>query len=121
MGLSNTGSWPTQIPFCTSAHIEQPTEQNGQTVFLSSTAGPETLGGFFGEARIRLTPSPRALSETPPTPEAFKKFRLDHVGALLGSDFAEGGLFLLFVRRVSMVLLGSAEGMAKTAPVCKSA
>jgi hypothetical protein len=37
-GLSNTGSWPTQTPFWTSAQIEQPTAQNGQTVFFRSMA-----------------------------------------------------------------------------------
>jgi hypothetical protein len=36
-GESNTGSWRIQTPFCTTASIEQPTEQCVQTVRLTST------------------------------------------------------------------------------------
>jgi hypothetical protein len=36
-GESNTGSWRTQTPFCTTASIAQPTEQCVHTVRLTST------------------------------------------------------------------------------------
>src|SRR5687767_15955891 len=38
IGESNTGSWRTQTPFCTTASIAQPTEQCVQTVRLTSCA-----------------------------------------------------------------------------------
>src|SRR5215470_17521857 len=39
-GESNTGSWRTHTPFCTTASIEQPTEQCVQTVRLVSSPLP---------------------------------------------------------------------------------
>src|ERR1700745_760567 len=35
-GESNTGSWRTHTPFCTTASMEQPTEQGVQTVRFTS-------------------------------------------------------------------------------------
>src|SRR5262245_8742169 len=73
IGESNTGSWRTHTPSCTTASIAQPTEQCVQTVrFTSSLPGPLCASAL----PIMLNGSCEATAPAPtPMPERLRKVR----------------------------------------------
>src|SRR5712692_6588531 len=82
-GESNTGSWRTHTPFCTTASIAQPTEQCVHTVRLTSIVPPVFQGSSAASALpIMLKGSCVANAPAPAaTPERFKKARRSMVFA----------------------------------------
>src|SRR2546423_7444615 len=72
-GESNTGSWRTQTPFCTTASIEQPTEQCVHTVRFTSSL-PSSA---FASARSMMLNGSCEATAAPPTPmpERLRKAR----------------------------------------------
>src|SRR6266852_2343058 len=80
-GESNTGSWRIQTPFCTTASIEQPTEQCVQTVRLTSIL-PLVCSSFASAAPIIENGSCAATAPAPtPTPERLRNVRRSMVFA----------------------------------------
>src|SRR5205085_12494563 len=72
-GESNTGSCRTQTPFCTTASIEQPTEQCVHTVRLTSTL---PCSSFAAAVPIIENGSCAATAPAPtPTPERLRNVR----------------------------------------------
>src|SRR6266853_3663 len=76
-GESNTGSWRTHTPFCTTASMAQPTEQCVHTERLTSilpadssaaSAVPIMLNGNW------LANAPAPAVAAPPAPAAMRKF-----------------------------------------------
>src|SRR5699024_9312655 len=118
IGLSNTGSWPTQTPFCTSAQIEQPTEQKGQIVFFRVISAPIACAS----ARCTVPPAPIPASVSPPTPLARRKSRRE--SPALGAAFPAGltpgltGVAAAGLRRLSIPVfsLGCLPGCPARAP-----
>jgi hypothetical protein len=87
-GESNTGSWPTHTPFCTTASMAQPTEQCVHTERLTSilpadgsaaSALPIMLNGNW----LANAPAPAA------TPERFRKVRRSIVFASIPERLRE--------------------------------
>src|SRR5213075_3174085 len=78
-GESNTGSWRTQTPFCTTASIAQPTEQCVHTVRLTSVL----VSSFFASALpIKLKGNCEATAPAPAViPERLRNVRLSIVFA----------------------------------------
>src|SRR5438067_1981651 len=72
-GESNTGSWRTHTPFCTTASIAQPTEQCVHTVRLTSSWPPSS----FASARPMMLNGSCAATAAPPmpTPERLRNAR----------------------------------------------
>src|SRR5262249_42927545 len=68
MGLSNTGSWPVQTPFCTSAQMAQPTEQNGQIVLTRLITEASSRSARAGACAVTRLLESIATAERPPTP-----------------------------------------------------
>src|SRR5438045_7736695 len=78
-GESNTGSWRIQTPFCTTASIEQPTEQCVQIVRFTSIL-PSSL--FASAVPIMLYGSCAATAPAPSvTPERLRNVRRSMVAA----------------------------------------
>lgn len=83
MGESNTGSWRTHTPFCTTASTAQPTEQCEHTVrrtTMSSLpsaalASPTTVAFFTSDSCDAASPAPT------PMPERLRKVRRSMVGS----------------------------------------
>src|SRR5437660_12194718 len=74
-GESNTGSWRIQTPFCTTASIEQPTEQCVQTVRLTSIL-PLVCSSFASAVPSIEKGSCEATAAPPtPTPERLRNVR----------------------------------------------
>src|SRR3954463_13117050 len=72
-GESNTGSCRTQTPFCTTASIEQPTEQCVHTVRFTSSL---PSSAFASARSMMLNGSCEATAAPPtPTPERLRKVR----------------------------------------------
>src|SRR5688572_10744709 len=75
IGESNTGSWRIHTPFCTTASIEQPTEQCVQIVRLTSSLPPaascaaSALSTMLKGSWLATAPAPSA------TPERCRKVR----------------------------------------------
>jgi hypothetical protein len=77
IGLSNTGSCPIHTPFCTSAQMAQPTEQNGQMVFRRLVSA-DGAGDCSACALTRRPVELMAMPASPPTaviPDARRKRR----------------------------------------------
>src|ERR1051325_5372720 len=86
-GESNTGSWRTQTPFCTTASIAHPTEQWVQTVRF--TSGLPSASVFASAWPIMLNGSCEATAPAPTVmPERFRKSRRSIV---LTAHLALGG------------------------------
>src|SRR4029079_3666610 len=98
---SNTGSWRTHTPFCTTASMAQPTEQWVHTVRLN----PSLPSRFFASARSIIEKgSCDATAPAPtPIPERFRKVRRSIVFAralVAASDRRDCGAALLLALRV---------------------
>src|SRR5512138_1539765 len=77
IGESNTGSWRTHTPFCTTASIAQPTEQCVQTVRLTSSLPSSALASAWP---IMLKGSCAATAPAPTViPERFRNARRSRV------------------------------------------
>src|SRR5262252_3476530 len=77
-GESNTGSWRTHTPFCTTASTAQPTEQCVHTVRFTSTlpalsSAASALPIILNGSCVAKAPAPAA------TPERLRKARLSSV------------------------------------------
>src|SRR6185503_1512854 len=75
-GESNTGSWRIHTPFCTTASIEQPTEQWVQMVRLTSSLPSPASGAAAAALSTMLNGSCEATAPAPSAmPERRKKAR----------------------------------------------
>src|SRR5262245_24153914 len=82
IGESNTGSWRTQTPFCTTASTAQPTEQWVQTVRLTSILPSATFFSCASALPIMLNGSWLAKAPAPTTtPERLRNARRSTVRA----------------------------------------
>src|SRR6266567_2048355 len=92
-GESNTGSWPTHTPFCTTASIAQPTEQCVHTVRLTSipplafSSAASALPIMLNGSREARTPAPAA------TPERLRKARRSIVFASIPERLRDSRLW----------------------------
>jgi hypothetical protein len=81
-GESNTGSWRTQTPFCTTASIAQPTEQCVQTVRFTSSLPAATCFSCACALPIMLNGNWDANAPVPTaTPERLRNVRRSTVRA----------------------------------------
>ena len=81
-GESNTGSWRTQTPFCTTASIAQPTEQCVQTERFTSSLPSATFFSCASAFPIRLNGSWDANAPVPTAiPERLRNARRSTVRA----------------------------------------
>ncbi len=82
IGESNTGSWRTHTPFCTTASTAQPTEQWPHTVrrtTMSPLPSPAALPSAASALRISVSCEAARPAPTP-MPERFRKLRRSIVG-----------------------------------------